>query len=395
MSDPLVDHVRRKHLIKKRAFEDSDLRERFEQQFEPGDEVEVVKSAKSSPLIDRSENPVRPPGAPPNQPLSGSGRTTGSPIPPAGGVDSSEHSHDHTHVGSASDSFEAARWGAYRHSHPHDHAVRRNPDDRSVETHDNAAHFAIHRAMVQKTAQLRKMAKEHPDAQVRRGAQQLLKGKVDPPAQVGHVSGAGVSKMLEINARLTELQAKASIEPGQAATPAPGAPPASRGVTSPSGGSAGYCPNRSCSCGGCGPSCTGDCCVACTMADDLDRRETMHFSAVAELVKEAQHWQRYADESRDFHGREYAREKVKAIAARLRNSIGLDDETIIRKFAERARPRQTPEPAIVRKAAALDSFVMTPELAKTIRGAVTKAFEDLGTRIEALNERAGGSRERL
>jgi len=56
-------------------------------------------------------------------------------------------------------------------------------------------------------------------------------------------------------------------------------------VTSPSGADAGDCHDNSCSCGGCGPSCTGDCCDSCTMGDDLDRRETMHFAANATTTK--------------------------------------------------------------------------------------------------------------
>lgn len=118
---------------------------------------------------------------------------------------------------------------------------------------------------------------------------------------------------------------------------------------------------------------------------------------ISELVKEAKFWQEQAANSRDFHGRQLAGEKVAAIAAELRGVVGLDDETIIRKFAERL-PLQTAAATIVRKAASVDStpFAMTPELAKTIRGAVNKAFEDLGTRIEALNERAAGlPRKRL
>jgi len=310
------------------------------------DHLEAERAKKGSPLIDEIANRTRVPGAPPTQPLSGSGRDTGSPVPPAGGVASREHSHDHTHRGLAVDPFGAARWGGYTHSHPHDHAVRRNPDDGSVESHDNAAHFAVHQAMTQKAATLRKMAEEHPDAEVRRGARELL-------------------------------QSKGSIESGQASSPVPGAPPASRGVTSPSGASAGYCPNRSCSCGGCGPSCTGDCCMACTMGDELDRRETMH-----ELVKEAQHWQETAETytgEGGFYVRQHAKEKVKALTAEIRKALGLDDdETLIRKLAGGEPQPTTSSTGIIRKAATpMSTFAITAELTKAVNAAVARALDNI------------------
>jgi hypothetical protein len=87
--------------------------------------------------------------------------------------------------------------------------------------------------------------------------------------------------------------AKGSIIPGESAPQQTGVG-AAIDVTSPSGATAGACPDSSCSCGGCGPSCEGTCCEACTMGDDLDRRETMHFGANAEYLKfvEAEIWKR-------------------------------------------------------------------------------------------------------
>lgn len=73
-------------------------------------------------------------------------------------------------------------------------------------------------------------------------------------------------------------ETKGSIIPGQAAANSSGEGVAVD-VTSPSGATAGACPDGSCTCGGCGPSCEGTCCDECTMNDDLDRRETLHFSA--------------------------------------------------------------------------------------------------------------------
>src|SRR5689334_11577592 len=111
MSDPLIEHIKRKHtLVKKAAWEDPERRRALERDIDPDDTVEVTKRAKSSPLIDEIANRTRVPGAPSTQPLSGSGRDTGSPVPPAGGVTSREHSHDHIHDGLTSDPFEAARW---------------------------------------------------------------------------------------------------------------------------------------------------------------------------------------------------------------------------------------------------------------------------------------------
>lgn len=346
----------RRIIHKKRAHDDPLIRKLLDGDLTPEerDSVDIVKRAKSSPLIDEIANRTRMPGAPGTQPLTATGaRGVGQQdVSPTSSVNSRNHTHDHVHDGLASDPFEAARFGRYVHSHPHEHAV-----DGSVEAHDNAAHFALHQAMTEKVATLRKMAASHPDAQIRRGAQEVLKG---------------------------------SIEPGQAADAVPGAPAAARGVTSPSGASAGYCPNRSCSCGGCGPSCAGDCCFACTMGAELDRRQTMHFGAVAELVKEAQFWQDQVENGPNFYSRQYAAERVKATAAELRKAAGLDDDkTLIRKLAAGERSRPASETAIVHKAAsASSSLAMTPELTKMIRAAVNKAFENLGTRIDALNERA-------
>ena len=87
---------------------------------------------------------------------------------------------------------------------------------------------------------------------------------------------------------------KGSIIDGQAAPGQGSGEGVAQDVTAPSGADAGACPDNSCSCGGCGPSCEGDCCDACQMGDDLDRRETMHFGANAEYVKfvEAGIWKR-------------------------------------------------------------------------------------------------------
>jgi hypothetical protein len=78
---------------------------------------------------------------------------------------------------------------------------------------------------------------------------------------------------------------KGSIIDGQALPGQGSGEGVAQDVTSPSGATAGACPDGSCSCGDCGPSCTGNCCDECSMEDDLDRRETLHFGANAEYLK--------------------------------------------------------------------------------------------------------------
>jgi hypothetical protein len=274
--DPLVAMIRAKsghgskhRLIRERALDDPRFRATLETDLEsagPDDTFQVVKAAKSSPLIDRIQSRVRAPGAPAAPPVNQrGGSSSGDPVPPAGGVDSMDIPHVHRHEGTT----EKVR--AYWHNHPHTHAVPHDPDDpHDVADHDRRDHLSDPRH------------------------QAALRGFGGWESKSAGATAADAIKAIQADSLKVEKL-------------------------------------------------------------DTDRSIPLHW-----------------------------------ISERL-----AENATAIRQLSMSAELAELRKAATsnVRKAAVVDSFAMTPELAKMIRGAVNKAFEDLEHRIEGLNERTGGRRQ--
>jgi hypothetical protein len=301
---------------------------------------------KASPLIDRSANRVRPPSKPPStQPLTATGaRGVGQQdVAPSSGVDSMDIPHVHRHEGTA----EKVR--AYFHAHPHSHAVAHDPDDpNDVVDHDRRDHLSDPRHQ----AALRgfggwesKSAGTSPaDAikAVQADSEKVQKLDTDRGIPLHWISdrlaeNAAAIRQLSMSAELAELRKAA-------------APVDARILQ---------------------------------LVEEQKELRAIQANAAGITTKAAQR-----------HGvsaaalQRAARAKMHKNARAIRAIAGGEVDwsgRLIRKTAT----------ANVRKAVAVDSFAMTPELAKMIRGAVTKAFEDLDGRINALNERADGSRKRL
>jgi hypothetical protein len=123
---------------KKRAHDDPLLRQLLDKSLsaDEREDVEVVKGAKSSPLIDQIASRMRAPGAPLPAPLTGvgAGGVGHQDVLPSSTVDSVGIAELHRHEGDA----EGVR--PYFHAHPHDHQVRHEPDDEQV-THDDRKHI--------------------------------------------------------------------------------------------------------------------------------------------------------------------------------------------------------------------------------------------------------------
>jgi len=179
---------------------------------------------------------------------------------------------------------------------------------------------------------------------------------------------------------------KGSIIPGQAAANSSGEGIA-EDVTSPGGATAGACPDGSCSCGGCGPSCTGDCCEACQMGDDLDRRESLHFAAGADTTKNHSE-----EEIEDMYAKAAPQLKTLLEAGDTQAALALLAATeLVVKKATPAADAPTTEP-VTDPATPVDKLAAPDALKAAISEAVTKAVDSavkpLQEKVEELSKRA-------
>lgn len=293
MSDPLVDYVNKAFV---HGRDDQGGEGVNGRQVDNDSALARAKVAadllKASPLIDRSQNPVRPPGAPAAPAVSQRGaRNAGSAVPPAASVDATTLANLHRHEGDA----ENVR--PYFHSHPHDRDVRHDPGDpeQSLDDRDHLndpRHVEARRWYGAKSAgadtgdKIMAVASvigelgdrvEDRDFEIRKAAETMYRE-----------DQALLAGLLQRQARST-IRKSATLKrdrPGMGRPARLGSAPASS-----------------------------------------DR--------IAELVKAAEISNDMAESHPDLYVRQAAKERVKAIAAELRDLVGLDDDTIIRKFAER------------------------------------------------------------
>lgn len=255
-----------------------------------------VAGRKSSPLIDRSQNPVRPPGAPAAPPVPQRGaRSTGLPVPQPGEVDATTLANLHRHEG------DSENVQPYFHSHPHDRDVRHDPGD-PEQSLDDPDHLNDLRHVEARRWYGAKFAGADTGAKILAVASvvgDLSAHLEDRDFEIRKAAETMYQEDRALLAGLLQKQARSTVRKSaqfKRDRPGTGRPERLRSA-----------PVRSDAAQG----------------------------KVAEIVKEAKYWQEYAETCRDFHERQYANERVKAAAAELRNLVGLDDDAIIRKFAER------------------------------------------------------------
>ncbi len=305
----------------------------------------LATHGKSSPLINRSQSPVRLPGAPAAPVPTRGARSTGTPldVAPSSTVASLDQQHIHHHEGTK----ENVR--PYWHNHAHDHAISHDPDDpNDVVDHDRRDHIGDPRHV----AALRGFGGWESKSAGTSPADAIKAIQADSLKVQGEITNRGIS-LTEINARLAD-NAVALRELSMSAELAElrkGSAPVDARIRK--------------------------------LIDEQSELRAIYANAGGITTKAAQ---RHGVVVTDLQ--RAAATKIRKNARAIRSIAGGEVDwsgRLIRKTAI----------THVRKAAAVDSFAMTPELAKMIRGAVTKAFENLDSRIDALNERAGASRKRL
>jgi hypothetical protein len=162
---------------------------------------------KTSPLIDRTQSPVRVPGAPAVRPIASTGaRSVGDAqdVAPASSVSGMpSHYHLHSHADGLG--------GYYQHEHSHSHDVRHSPSD------EMDANLHEHHSADNKAARLQQIANElmdHPDPLIRRGAHEMA-------AKAAEISPRAAARAIQKFAATKAATAARSAEVRSRVEPAP------------------------------------------------------------------------------------------------------------------------------------------------------------------------------